>query len=92
MSYVCYLLNHMSYESLQGQIPLTKLYGVTPDIGIVMMHTFDQALQYKLTNAKLRKPCTNITLKDYELVLSKLISYFIVIMTDLLKYICVSVQ
>ena len=34
MSYVCYLLNHISCESLKGQIPLTKLYGITPDINI----------------------------------------------------------
>ena len=46
----------------------------------------DQALQNNLTNAKLRKACTNMTLKDYELVfLAKLMSYFHVIMTDLSK-------
>ena len=36
MSYVCYLLNHISCESLKGQILLTKLYGITPDISIIM--------------------------------------------------------
>ena len=47
-------------------------------IGAACSGQVDQALQYKLT--------TNITLKDYELVfLSKLISYFHVIMTDLSK-------
>ena len=25
-------IHHISCESLKGQIPLTKLYGVTPDI------------------------------------------------------------
>ena len=40
MSYVCYLLNHISCESLQDQIPLTKLYGTAPDISITMRHTF----------------------------------------------------
>ena len=40
MSHVCYLLNHISCESLKGQIPLTKLHGVTPDISILMMYTF----------------------------------------------------
>ena len=30
MSYVCYLFSHISSDSLKGQIPLTKLYGVTP--------------------------------------------------------------
>ena len=40
MSYACYMLNHISCKSLNGQIPLTKLYGVTPDISILMMYTF----------------------------------------------------
>ena len=39
MSCLCYLLNHISCESLKGQIPLTKLYGVTSDIGMLMMYT-----------------------------------------------------
>ena len=43
MSYVCYLLNNISCESLKGQIPLTKLYGVTHDISIIMMYTFYQS-------------------------------------------------
>ena len=34
MSYACYLLNPVSCKSLNGQIPLTKLYGVTPDTSI----------------------------------------------------------
>ena len=42
MSYACYVLNHISCKSLQGQIPLTKLCGVTPDISILMMYTFFQ--------------------------------------------------
>ena len=46
MSYVCYLLNHISCESLKGQIPLTKLSGVTPDISILMMYTFYQSIIY----------------------------------------------
>ena len=50
MSCVCYLLNHISCESLTGQIPLTKLYGVTPDISIIMMHTFYQSVYYALHN------------------------------------------
>ena len=72
------------------------------------MGQVDQAFQYKLSNAKLRKVFTNITLKDYELVvLSKLNSCSHVVMTDLfkmesssvlsvqidqLKYISVSIQ
>ena len=50
MRYVCYLLNHISCESLKGQIPLTKLYGVTPDISILMMYTFYQSVYYASHN------------------------------------------
>ena len=50
MSYVCYLLNHNSCESLKGQIPLTKLYGVTPDISIIMMCTFYQSVYFASHN------------------------------------------
>ena len=57
MSYVCYLLNHSSCESLKGQIPLTKLYGVTPDISIIMMHTFYQSAYYASYNQSF--PSTN---------------------------------
>ena len=53
MSYVCYLLNHNSCESLKGQIPLTKLYGVTPDISIIMMSTFNQSVYYASHNQSL---------------------------------------
>ena len=50
MSYVCYLLNHISCESIKGQIPLTKLYGVTTDISILMMYTFYQSVHYASHN------------------------------------------
>ena len=50
MSYVCYLLNHISCECLKGQIPLTRLYGVTPDISILMMYTFYQSVYYASHN------------------------------------------
>ena len=50
MSYVCYLLDHISCESLKGQIPLSKLYSVTPDISIFMMYTFYQSVYYALHN------------------------------------------
>ena len=50
MSYVCYLLNHISSESLKGQIPLAKLNGVTPDISILMMYTFYQSVYYESHN------------------------------------------
>ena len=50
MSYVCYLPNHISCESLKGQISLTELYGVTPDISILMMYTFYQSVYYASHN------------------------------------------
>ena len=50
MSYACYILNHISCKSLQGQIPLTKLYGITPDINILMMYTFYQPVYYAFHN------------------------------------------
>ena len=50
MSYVCYLLNQISCESLKGQIPLTKSYGVTPDISILIMNTFYQPVYYTSHN------------------------------------------
>ena len=50
MSYACYRLNHISCKSLNGQIPLTKLYGVTPDISILMMYTFYQSVYYASHN------------------------------------------
>ena len=43
---MCYLLNHISCESLKGQIPLTNLYVLVPDISILMMYTFYQSVYY----------------------------------------------
>ena len=57
MSYVCYLLNHISCKSLNGQIPLTKLYGVTPDISIIMMYTFYQSVYYASHNQSFPSTC-----------------------------------
>ena len=43
----CVLPTHyISCESLKGKIPLTKLYGVTPDTSIIMMYTFYQSVYY----------------------------------------------
>ena len=50
MSYACYILNHLSCKSLKGQLPLTKLYGITPDISIIMMYTFYQSVFYASHN------------------------------------------
>ena len=46
MSYGCYLLNHISCQSLKGQTPLTQLYGVTLNISVIMMYTFYQSVYY----------------------------------------------
>ena len=56
MSYVCYLLNHISWASLKVQIPITQLYGVTPDISIIMMYTFHQSVYNASHNQSF--PCT----------------------------------
>ena len=37
-------------QSLQGQIQITKLYGVTPDISILTMYTFYQPVYYASHN------------------------------------------
>ena len=42
LQYVCYILNHISTASLGGQVPLQVLYGVTPDISIILLYTFYQ--------------------------------------------------
>ena len=50
MSYVCYLLNPILCESLKGQILLTKPYGITSGISILMMYTFYQSVYYTSHN------------------------------------------
>ena len=46
LQYVCYILNHISTSSLGGQVPLQVLYGVTPDICIILLYTFYQPIFY----------------------------------------------
>ena len=46
LQYVCYILNHISTGSLGGQVPLQVLYGVTPDISIMLLYTFYQPIFY----------------------------------------------
>ena len=38
------------FDSLKCQIPLTKVYGITPDISIIMTHTFYQSVYYASHN------------------------------------------
>ena len=44
LQYVCYILNHISTSSLGGQVPLQILYGVTPDISIMLLYSFNQSV------------------------------------------------
>ena len=44
--YVCYILNHIACGALNGSIPLLVLYGITPDISIMLLHTFYQPVFY----------------------------------------------
>ena len=46
LQYVCYILNHISTSSLGGQVPLHVLYGITPDISIIVLYTFYQPIFY----------------------------------------------
>ena len=46
LQYVCFILNHISTGSLGGQVPLQVLYGVTPDISIMLLYTFYQPIFY----------------------------------------------
>ena len=46
LQYVCYILNHISTGSLGGQVPLQLLYGVTPDISIMLIYTFYKPIFY----------------------------------------------
>ena len=50
MSYACYLINHISCKTLNGQTPLTKLYGVTADISLLMIYSFYQSVYYASHN------------------------------------------
>ena len=42
MIYVCYILNHIACGALNGSIPILVLYGITPDISILLLYTFYQ--------------------------------------------------
>ena len=46
LHYVCYIIKHISTGSLGGQVPLQVLYGVTPDISIMLLYTFYQPIFY----------------------------------------------
>ena len=44
--YVCYLLNHIACAALGGKILPFALTGITPDISIILLFTFDQPVFY----------------------------------------------
>ena len=46
MMYVCFILNHIACGALNGSIPLLVLYGITPDISIMLLYTFYQPVFY----------------------------------------------
>ena len=46
MIYVCCILNHIACGALNGSIPLLVLYGITPDISIMLLYTFYQPVFY----------------------------------------------
>ena len=46
LQYAYYILNHISTASLGGQVPLQVLYGVTPDIIIMVLYTYYQPVVY----------------------------------------------
>ena len=46
MIYVCYILNHIACGAWNGSIPLLVLYGITPDISIMLLYTFYHPLFY----------------------------------------------
>ena len=42
MLHASYILNNLSFEALNGNVPLGMLYGVSPDISIILLCTFYQ--------------------------------------------------
>ena len=50
MIHASYILNHLSWEALDGNVPLGMLYGVSPDISILLLYTFYQPVFYATHN------------------------------------------
>ena len=50
MIHASYILNHLSCEALAGNVPLGMLYGVSPDISILLLYTFYQSAFYATHN------------------------------------------
>ena len=50
MIHASYILNHLSCKALGGNVPLGMLYGVSPDISILLLCTFYQPVIYATHN------------------------------------------
>ena len=50
MIHASYILNHLSCEALDGNVPLGMLYGVSPDISIILLYTFYHPVFYATHN------------------------------------------
>ena len=50
IEYVLHLLNHLAHKSLNNQVPLTKMFGVTVDISAFLNFTFWQPVYYAAEN------------------------------------------
>ena len=50
MIHASYILNHLSCEALAGNVLLGMLYGVSPDISIILLYTFYQPVFYATHN------------------------------------------
>ena len=50
MIHASYILNHLSCEALGDNVPLGMLYGVSPDISILLLYTFYQPVFYATHN------------------------------------------
>ena len=50
MIHASYILNHLSCDALAGNVPLGMLYGVCPDISILLLYTFYQPVFYATHN------------------------------------------
>ena len=50
MIHASYILNDLSCETLAGNVPLGMLYGVSPDMSIILLYTFYQPVFYATHN------------------------------------------
>ena len=50
MLHASYILNHLSCKALDGNVSLCMLYGVSPDISILLLYTFYQPVFYATRN------------------------------------------